>query len=87
MTAKTLKPAAKKNVKVAPLLEAAQAANPHKGANGWSKEAAAALLGELNERLSKAVPTSDQALTWLAQYGPLAGWKEVAKTIVKASAR
>lgn len=87
MTAKTASKTVKTtSKKVAPLLEAAQAANPHKGPDGWNKEVALALLGELNQRL-QAGATSDQALTWLAQYGPLAGWKETAKAIVKASTR
>lgn len=81
MTTKTaLKKIAAKNG--TPLLDAAKLANPHKPE--WSKEAAAALEAELKTML-ETTPALSQAtlLRYLREYGPVAGWKNVAKLIVK----
>lgn len=74
------KTATKKNTKnPMPLLAKAQAVNPHKG--GWNKDIAQALETELHDYLVAEKPIPDTLLNLLGDYGPLAGWKNVAKLI------
>lgn len=79
----TKKTVAKKTASksLTPLLDQAKAVNPHKPE--WNRAVADALQTELKAVLNSQQWTPDELLHFLADYGPLSGWKDVAKLIVK----
>lgn len=82
MATKTASKTVKTSKSKTPLLDAAKAANPHKGPDGWNKDAAAVLLTEALTTIAPGMAASEVGNV-LAVYGPLAGWKNLAKAIAK----